>query len=176
MSVRLSLALVALGMEACGRPMAGSGEGVPPQVELEGVRVRYYQGGQGVAQSRAARVTFQRESTDFTAHDVFVRFSGHGQLSGRAGQSEVRASRVEGNLATRKAEGLDGVGLKTGSGLVGQTPHAYFDGVLQEAHGSDPVSVWGPGYQLSAKGFRVQLSEEQLEFGSDVRSQLGDGR
>jgi len=176
MSARLPIALVALVLAACGRPGADSREAAPPQVRLYGVRVRYYQGGQSVAQSRAARVTFQRESSNFSAHEAYLRFAGHGQLSGRAGQVEVRAVRVEGNLSARKAEGLDGVTLKTGSGLSGETQRAAFDGVAQEARGSDPVSVWGPGYWLDAKGFRFQLPDEELEFESDVQSRLGAGR
>ncbi len=174
MTVRVPLALWLCALAACGRPERAAGDApAPPQVRLHGVRIRYYQGDSLVAQSRAARVSFQRESTDLSADDAFVRFSGHGQLSGRAGNVEVHATRVEGNLGARQADGLDGVTLKTGSGMEGRTARAHFDGVTQHAHGNEPVSVWGPGYQLEARGFRFQLPEEQLEFVGGVESRLG---
>jgi lipopolysaccharide export system protein LptC len=174
MSVRLLLALWVCGLAACGRPRsAASAEPPRPQVRLHGVRIRYYQGDALVAQSRAAHVTFQRESTDLSASDAFVRFSGQGALSGRSGNVEVHATRVEGNLSARQADGLDGVTLKTGSGLQGETQRAHFDGATQRAHGDEPVSVWGPGYWLDAKGFRFQLADEQLEFVDGVESRLG---
>lgn len=174
MSARLPLALMACALAACSRPNGGSsGEPSPPQVRLHGVRVRYYQGDALVAVSRAARVTFQRESTDLSASEAFVRFQGHGQLSGKGGNVEVRAVRVEGNLASRKADGLDGVTLKTGSGLFGETERAHFDAVSREATGSDPVSIWGPGYWLDGHAFRFQLDDEELVFDQGVDSRLG---
>lgn len=174
---RLTLALAACALAACSRPRGGaSGEPAPPQVRLHGVRVRYYQGESLVAISRAARVTYQRDSSDFSADEAYVRFEGHGQLSGRAGNVEVRAVRMEGNLAAKAADGLEGVTLKTGSGLAGETQRAHFDGVARQASGHDPVSVWGPGYWLDAHGFHFRLEDEQIEFGDGVESRLGAGR
>jgi lipopolysaccharide export system protein LptC len=177
MAARLAAALLFCALAACTRPSrGGAGQPAQPQVVLHGVRIRYYQGDQLAADSRVARVTYQRDSADISADEAFVSFHGQGALSGTRAPGvagmDVRAARVQGNLTARQADGFDGVTLKTGSGLKGETQRAHFDGVAQEARGSEPISVWGPGYWLDAHGFRFRLPEEELEFEGGVDSRL----
>jgi lipopolysaccharide export system protein LptC len=170
--------LLAFGvLSACSKPPA-SDESLPPEVILTGARLRSFRGNEVAATGRAAQVTYQRISADLTASEVLLRFpprQGAGP-SPALGVVEVRAPAVVGNRLTQQADGRDGVWVRTGSGMVGQTDRAHFDGVTMIATGNDPVTVDGPRYRVNASAFSLKLNAEEFSFMNKVSSRLGDER
>lgn len=176
--LRIAGFLLALGMlGACPKPPV-SDESLPPEVILTGARLRSFRGTELVATGRAAQVTYQRTSADLTASEVLLRFPPRqgGGPSPALGVVEVRAPAVVGNRLTQQADGRDGVWVRTGSGLVGQTDRAHFDGVTMIATGNDPVTVDGPRYRVNASAFSLRLNVEEFSFMNKVSSRLGNER
>ena len=146
-------------------------EGLPPQVSLYGVRLRSWQAEELVAQGRAAKLTYDRQSTRFTASEGMVQL-----LRGPAGEDalEVRAPVVEGEMAQKQARGSGGVTVRADNGLEGQTPSASFDGVGMVARGEEAVQAQGPGYALTAGGFTFYFLTDELHFEGPVTSRIGE--
>ncbi len=170
--------LLALGtLSACPKPPT-SDESLPPEVILSGARLRSFRGSELAATGRAAQVTYQRTTADLTASEVLLRFPPRqsGGPSPALGVVEVRAPAVVGNRLTQQADGRDGVWVRTGSGLVGRTDRAHFDGVSMIATGNDPVTVDGPRYRVNADAFSLKLNAEEYSFMQKVSSRLGNER
>ena len=172
-TVGVALSLAAAG--ACSNPPLPD-ESLPPEVVLTGARLRSFRESESVATGRAAQVTYQRSSADLTASEVLLRFPPRqgvpGGPSPALGVVEVRAPMVVGNRITQQADGRDGVLVRTGSGLVGRTERAHFDGVSMIANGNDPVTVDGPRYRLNADAFSLKLNIEEFHFVRNVSSRL----
>jgi len=155
-------------------------EALPPEVILTGARLRSFRGSESVATGRAAQVTYQRVSADLTASEVLLRFPPRqgvpGGPSPALGLVEVRAPMVVGNRITQQADGSDGVLVRTGSGLIGRTERAHFDGASMIATGNDPVTVDGPRYRLNADAFTLKLNIEEFHFVRNVSSRLEQQR
>jgi lipopolysaccharide export system protein LptC len=175
----MALALSLAGASGCSNPTL-TDESFPPEVILTGARLRSFRGSESVATGRAAQVTYQRSSADLTASEVLLRFPPRQEVPGgpspALGVVEVRAPVVVGNRLTKQADGRDGVLVRTGSGLVGRTERAHFDGVSMIATGNDPVTVDGPRYRLRADAFTLKLNIEEFEFMRNVSSQLQQQR
>jgi len=164
---------------ACSNPPI-TDESLPPEVILTGARLRSFRGNESVATGRAAQVTYQRASADLTASEVLLRFPPRQDVPGgpspALGVVEVRAPMVVGNRITQQADGRDGVLVRTGSGLVGRTERAHFDGAAMIATGNDPVTVDGPRYRLNADAFSLMLNIEEFHFVRNVSSRLEEQR
>jgi lipopolysaccharide export system protein LptC len=170
--------LLAFGtLSACPK-LPTSDESLPPEVILSGARLRSFRGSELAATGRAAQVTYQRTNADLTASEVLLRFPPRqsGGPSPALGIVEVRAPAVVGNRLTQQADGRDGVWVRTGSGLVGRTERAHFDGMKMIATGNDPVTVDGPRYRVNADAFSLKLNVEEYSFMRKVSSRLGDER
>lgn len=141
-----------------------------PQVTLHGVRLRYFQADRLVAQGRAAQVTYERSSGEVGASEAVLRFPSRRPSGG----TEVRAARLEGSLATRQADGKDGVVIQAGGRLVARTERAHLDGQALEVTGAEPVMIEGPSLRLHAGGFHLWLQDERLELAGEVRGHLGE--
>lgn len=146
-----------------------------PEVVLHGVTLRAFQRDRLAAVGRAARLTYERGSSNA---DVAM---GHLELPSRPrpgvpsklGDLTIDAPRAEGNLASQRVEGSGGVTVRTGTGVVAKTERAAYDGPTQVASGEQRVEVQGPSYALEAHGFTLRSAEEDFEFGGPVRSGLG---
>ncbi len=171
-----------LGTGACAqrRPAEGLAqvdEDLPPQVSLYGVRLRSWQASELVAQGRAAKLTYDRQSTRFTASEGLVQFLRDEDGPGGAAPTEateVRAPVMEGEMAQKLARGSGGVTVRADNGLTGQTPSAEFDGVGMVAKGAQAVQADGPGYALTAGGFTFHFLTDELIFEGPVTSRLGE--
>jgi hypothetical protein len=168
---RAILAVAAL-CGGCTPKRTEEGETAPPQVTLYGVRLSYFKGSQISAEGRATKVTYQRSSSDFTASDALLRFpsrAGVARVPGGAQTGlEVRAPIVNGNMSNKQADGIDGVILRTGSGMVGRTRSAHFDGKKQEVTGNEPVTLDGPQFAVASKKFFLNLKTEEFLFEEEV--------
>jgi hypothetical protein len=157
-------------------------EKLPPHVSMYGVRLRSWEGSELVAQGRAARLTYDRQTSRFVASEGQLQFprrdTGAAERSAREATAdlEVRAPVVQGDLATRQAEGAGGVTVRSSSGLIGQTPAAQFDGLTGVARSTTPVQAEGPGYALTAGGFTFQFATDTLVFDGPVTSFLGEAQ
>lgn len=170
--------LLAFGAVGGCPKLPTSEESLPPEVILTGARLRSFRGSELAATGRAAQVTYQRTSADLTASEVLLRFPPRqgGGPSPALGIVEVRAPVVVGNRLTQRADGRDGVWVRTGSGLVGRTDRAHFDGGTMTANGNDPVTVDGPRYRVNADAFLLKLNAEEFSFMHKVSSRLGNER
>ncbi len=177
-SAALLLALAACRLSAPHSP-PGADEMGPhaPEVTLYGVRMQTFRGGEPFASGRAAKLTYQRASSEFVATEALVRFSpretGLRGPGGAASNIELRAPTMSGSLARQWVDGHGGVVLRSPSGLWGKTEKASIDTAANVATGSSPVEVRGPGYALDANGFRFEFAEERFVFEGDVRSRFG---
>jgi lipopolysaccharide export system protein LptC len=171
-------ALVLLAFAASCRPRRSDERTPPPLATLDGVRLVYFQGEELAAAGTADRATFERSEGDLTASNVLIRFRSRAEPAGLrpAGGMEVRAPLVVGNRAQKKAEGEQGVVLRTGSGIVARSEKARLDGVAMIVESQTPVWVDGPNYSVTADGFRVDLNAEDIDFDRQVVSRLGRGR
>lgn len=158
-----------LALAACERTRPLD-ETPAPQVTLHGVRLRYFQADRLVAQGRAAQVTYQRSSGEVGASEAVLRFPSRQAPGG----TEVQAARLDGSLATRQADGKDGVVVQAGGRLVARTERAHFDGQALEVTGTEPVMIEGAALRVHAGGFHLWLQDERLELGGEVRSRLGE--
>ncbi len=104
---RTALPLVCAGalvtMPGCRSAKPVESQGVVPELKLEGVRFRVYRGDDLRAFGDAATVTFRRDSTDLTAHDVVA--PGRRDAAGRA---EHPRGRHAGGLGGGDPDGLGG--------------------------------------------------------------------
>jgi lipopolysaccharide export system protein LptC len=155
----LPLLLVASACRPVHPPMVD----LPPEVILYGVQIQHFKGDQIAAAGHANRLTYERWTADFIAYGDVMRFPSR-EGSAAQGGMEVRAPVVQGNLAARRADGTGGVVMRTGSGMVGETDRAHFDGVALTASGDVPVKLRGPEYRLEADAFLFHLKTEEFSF------------
>lgn len=164
------VAAVLLVAPACLPPSASQRaevqEKLPPQVSLYGVRLRSWSGSELVAQGRAARLTYDRQSTRFVASEGLIQFPRPD------GEVDVRAPVFEGEMGTRLAQGSGGVTVRSSSGVRGSTPSATFDGNTLIARGTEEVDAEGPGFELAAGGFTFHFATDELLFDGPVTSLL----
>jgi lipopolysaccharide export system protein LptC len=172
-------ALAALLLGAVGPGCASSErvaqEALPPEVVLHGVRIRSYQGSAAVAVGDAARLTYDRASTGFEAHQSRVRFEDQGPgAQGPVLQGvQLSAHVLRGQLSSQRAQAHGQVTLRAGGGLVGRTEQAELDWATRTAQGTAPVQVDGPGYTLRSGGFAFDFGTEELRFVGEVQSRIG---
>ena len=173
--IDIVLCLVTLAaLSGCGRAkLAEVDQKLPPQVTLYGVRLHSWEGSELVTKGRAAKLTYDRASSNFDAYEALVQFPSHRKANEKANDAQIRAPRAQGNLGARTADGSGGVTVRSGNGLSGKTEAAHFDGVGLVATGKTPVQVRGPGYTLDADGFTFYFATEELLFDGNVQSRLG---
>ena len=169
--IDIVLCLVTLAaLSGCGRAkLAEVDQKLPPQVTLYGVRLHSWEGSELVTKGRAAKLTYDRASSNFDAYEALVQFPSRQNSN----DAQIRAPRAQGNLGARTADGSGGVTVRSGNGLSGKTEAAHFDGVGLVASGKTPVQVRGPGYSLDADGFTFYFATEELLFDGNVQSRLG---
>ena len=173
----LAPALPACAPKASNR--AETQERLPPQVSLFGVRLRTWSGSELSAQGRAAKLTYDRQSTRFVASEgqlLFPESKGPSAAGTQNPDLELRAPVVEGETQTRQARGSGGVTVRSSTGLRGRTPSATFDGNALVARSTERVEAEGPGYVLDAGGFTFYFVTDELVFDGPVTSSVEEVR
>ena len=142
-----------------------------PDVTLYGVRLQSFEGEKLAAAGRAERATYQRGTGNIVASQMVLRLpSRPGAPRASSHGLEVRAQRLEGNLATRQADASGGVVLRTSTGVVGRSQSAHVDGATRNIRGKEPVTLQGPNYRHRADSFQLALDTEVFTFAGSVQS------
>ena len=169
---RLCLPLLLAAACACTprAPETSEAEQVP-DVTLYGVRLQSFEGEKLAAGGRAGRATYQRTTGNIVASQMVLRLpSRPGAPRASSHGLEVRAVRLEGNLASRQADASGGVVLRTSTGVVGRSQSAHVDGTTRNIRGHEPVTLQGPNYRHRADTFQLALDTEVFTFAGGVQS------
>jgi hypothetical protein len=130
-------------------------EETSPEIQLEGVGVRFFRGNELRAVARAAHATFRRGNGDLAAQSVRLRFLA---ASDRP-EIEVAAREADGNLHSQEAQAKGGVRIAETAGAAGVTEAASLDAKARRVSGTLPVDLVGQGYRIRAeKGFVLDFS------------------
>lgn len=170
------LPIVLVLWPGCERARPPEPMGLParPEVALHGVRLWMFRGSEPTMRGRAARVTFNRQTSGVSAQETLVQL--RPATAAAARQVEIRAPQLDGLLATRQADLSGGVQLVSQAGeLRGETERAHFDGSQMVASGDRPVRLRGPGSALAADGFTFDFPHEVYEFGGHVVTEVERG-
>lgn len=68
--------------------------------------------------------------------------------------------------------GLDVV-VRTGEGLVANTPRLTYNADSRQAHGEEGVTMKGPDYQMRADRFTLSAADQTFTFEGTVQAVLG---
>jgi len=142
-------------MTACtARPPSDLGDN-PPEIQLEGVGVKYFRGNELRAVVRAQQATLRRGSGDLTAQSARLRFLAQSDRP----EIEVAAREAQGNLNSQQVVARGGVRIAEAGGAAGVTEAAALDAKAHRVSGDQPVDLVGAGYRIrSQKGFVLDFS------------------
>ncbi|MCK8497776.1 MULTISPECIES: hypothetical protein [Myxococcus] len=176
--VRL-LALCLL-VAACSprRPAEGASQQPPPQVVLHGARLVSYEGERLTLSGKAESLTYQRSGGDVQATNATLRIPPgtpeQGMSVGTEKGLDISAPNMEGSLASKQLVASGGVVVRTGEGMVVETPRLTYDAVEKGARGNEGVKVRGPAYRLRADRFELSFPDETFTFEGSVETVLGE--
>ncbi len=143
---------------------------------LRGVKLRSYQGSTLSMTGQAERTLYQRSTGNVVATHATLRLRGGGEGNGPPGGMEVRAPRMEGNLAAKQLVGSGGVEITTATGIVARAPQAAYDAPAQSARGTEGVLIQGPDYSLQSNTFLLSFPDQTFQFEGSVQTVLGAAR
>lgn len=176
-SVSLLAACLLAGACSPRRSAEGPAEQPPPQVVLHGARLMSYEGERLTLSGRAEQLTYTRSGGDVQALNATLRIppgsAAEGMSVATAAGMDVSAPNMEGSLASKQLVASGGVVVRTGEGMVVNTPRLTYDAQEKGARGNEGVQVRGPGYTLRADRFGLSFPEETFTFEGSVETVLG---
>jgi hypothetical protein len=143
-------------LAACPAEPPPAAAGVGPELELEGVGLRFFRGSELRAVGRSRTAAMERESGELKAEEIRLR------LLPTASRQEVAMSAASGagNIRSQEAEFWGAVRVKQAGGPEGATERAHLFGREHRATGTQPVELAGEGYRVHAEGgFSMELSD-----------------
>lgn len=168
--IATAIAAAALAALSCADAVAPLPEGEsPPELLLEGITYRYYEGSLLTVSGTASAATYRNANGAVTADALFAHL--HDEAKGAV---EARARRVLGNLILKWADAESGVELLDVNGTHALTDRASFDARRRRFFGETPVNVHGEGFQATAgSGFSLALKGDRvLHFQGPIASQF----
>jgi lipopolysaccharide export system protein LptC len=172
----LALSFLGLLATACAprRPAPGDANEPRPDVVLEGALLRSYEGDTLQVSGTASRVLYRRAGGEVQATDVVVTLPpGKGSPPSQQAGTTISAPNMDGSLASKTWVGTGGVVVKTGEGLVANTPRLTYDSTARRAHGEEGVTMKGPDYQMRADRFTLSAADQTFTFEGTVQAVLG---
>ncbi len=167
----LTLAVSFLAAAGCRPPKPVEGQGLVPELKLEGVRFRVYRDDELRAFGDAAVVTFRRDSTELAARDVVA------VLPRSPEPVRITAPAADGIASDRAFEATGGVTLTRG-GDTARTERARYvpsrDGGAGLVTGDRPVVVEGKGYRLEGTGFTLDPARGDITVRGGARLVAGE--
>jgi lipopolysaccharide export system protein LptC len=165
------LALVISSIAAgCHPAKPAQGQGLVPELKLDGVRFRVYRDDALAAFGEAAAVSFRRDSTDLVASDVDTTLP--------RGPSPVRiaAPAASGVASARTFEASGGITVSRGDD-VARTERARYAPAAPRGGGlvtgDRPVVVEGKGYRLEGAGFTLDPARGEIAVQGGARLVAG---
>jgi len=165
------LAVSIAGASGCAPPRTAENQGAPPELRLEGVRFRLFQGGEPLPRGSgtAAAVTYQRDTTAVKATSLDLHVRDHSEevaLTAPAAAGIVSARTFEASGGLRAVRGTD----------TAVTESARFDPAIGSKGlvvGDAPVELRGRGYQLQGNGFTLDPTVRQIVLRGGTRLVAG---
>lgn len=177
LSVRLLAACLLVAACSPRRQTEGAPRQPPPQVVLHGARLMSYEGERLTLSGEAEQLTYQRAGGDVQATNATLRMppgtTEEGMPVGTSAGMDISAPNMEGSLASKQLVASGGVVVRTGEGMVVNTPRLTYDAVQKGAHGNEGVQVRGPAYRLRADRFSLSFPDETFNFEGSVETVLG---
>jgi lipopolysaccharide export system protein LptC len=171
MALSLMLAASSAAVSGCRPAKPVEGQGLVPELKLEGVRFRVYRGDDLRALGDAASVSFRRDSTELAARDVLAT------LPRGAAPVRITAPEGAGVASTRVFTATGGITVSRGDD-VGRTERARFarspDGGSDLVTGDRPVVVEGKGYRLEGDGFTLDPARGEIAVHGGARLVAGE--
>lgn len=164
-SIHLLAPIVICALAAGCRPgRPAEARQVVPELAMEGVRFSIERAGVSRAWGEAERLTYRRDTTAVAATGLTLI------MSGPDGEVRVTAPRGTGVAAERRFEVEGGIQATRGADAATTASATYEAGLVT---GSEPVTVNGPGYRLTGKGFRLVPSSQEIVLGNGARLLAG---
>jgi lipopolysaccharide export system protein LptC len=166
-SVALAVSFVAA--PGCRPAKPAEGQGLVPELKLEGVRFRVYREADLRAFGDAAAVTFRRDSTDLAARDIVAT------LPNAPAPVRIQTPTATGVASAREFAATGGVTVTRGDD-VARTERARYapsPGGGGLVTGDRPVVVEGKGYRLEGAGFTLDPAEGQIVVRGGARLVAG---
>jgi lipopolysaccharide export system protein LptC len=171
MALSLTLAASFTVTPGCRPAKPVEGQGLVPELKLEGVRFRVYREDDLRALGDAASVSFRRDSTELAARDVVATLP--------RGAAPVRITAPEGGgvASARVFTATGGITVSRGDD-VARTERARYarspDGGSDLVTGDRPVVVEGRGYRLEGEGFALDPARGEIAVHGGARLVAGE--
>ena len=165
----LMLAASSVAAPGCRPAKPVEGQGLVPELKLEGVKFRVYRDDDLRAFGDAATVTFRRDSTDLAARDIVAI------LPRSPEPVRIEAPVGAGVVSARDFSASGGVTVTRG-GDVARTERARYapaPGRGGLVTGDRPVVVEGKGYRLEGAGFTLDPARGERAIGGGTRLLAG---
>jgi lipopolysaccharide export system protein LptC len=153
----------------CRPTRTGEAREVVPELTMEGVRFSVDRGGVTRAHGEAERLTYRRDTTALAAGGLSL------DMVGGDGEVRLTAPRGAGVVADRLFDVAGGIQATRG-GDVATTGSARFETPLGGpalVTGTEPVTVTGPGYRLTGRGFKLHPASGEIVLGGGARLVAG---
>jgi hypothetical protein len=169
-SIRLLAAALVCVLSAGCRPGRPAEErALVPELTMEGVRFSIERSGVSRARGEAERLTYRRDTTGVAAEGLTLI------MTGSDGEVRVTAPRGVGIASDRRFDVEGGIQATRGADVV-TTAAARYEGTERGAGvvtGSEPITVTGPGYRLTGKGFRLLPASGEIVLVNGARLVAG---
>ncbi len=166
----LTLAVSLLAAAGCRPAKPTEGQGLVPELKLEGVRFRVYRDDDLRAFGEAATVSFRRDSTELDAHDVVAN------LPRDPSPVRIDAPTVSGRASAREFTATGGVTVSRRDD-VARTERARYAPSPERSGGlvtgDRPVVVEGKGYRLEGPGFTLDPARGEIAMSGGARLLAG---
>lgn len=159
LKVRVRWFLLVLTLSSCARPSQPVRDPSHPDLTLENVTVRSWNGAELRVITTAESLSLSREGGAagmLTALDAGITVLRDG--------THVTAPLVTGNFLAGDVEGQGGVKLSAPNEVRGQSPRVAYSRSLGIASSDAGVVVTQPGMTLEATGFTANVPEQSAEF------------
>lgn len=165
----LALVISSVAAAGCRPAKPTEGQGLVPELKLDGVRFRVYRDDALAAFGEAAAVSFRRDSTDLAARDV------EATLPRGPAPVRITAPAAAGVASERTFEASGGITVSRGAD-VARTERARYaptPGGGGLVTGDRPVVVEGEGYRLEGPGFTLDPARGEIAMRGGARLVAG---
>lgn len=136
---------------------------------MEGVRFSIERGGLNRARGEADRLTYRRDTTALAAEGLSLF------MTVPDGEVRLTAPRGAGVVSDRRFDVAGGIKVNRGADMA-TTESATYEAPQVGAglvSGTEPVTVTGPGYRLTGRGFKLYPAVGDLVLGGGARLLAG---